>query len=212
MPTGTGGLDTRGSRKPWHVLHVRSARPGLRRLVVDESGGARTSPRVAGIRLVVEELRADVTRTRKDGSSGWLKIDYGDPKDPRRRSSGSGGTSTRPPAPASFSVGRRAAPIGPGSGCGAVAVRVLWCGVPSEPTGIVVNRALLVTLSASVSVPGCAAIRVRPPGDLGYWIVRDGACELVPVADTYLRYLRYSRGRALGTTEKYAGNLAVFFD
>jgi site-specific recombinase XerD len=28
----------------------------------------------------------------------------------------------------------------------------------------------------------------------------------------YLRSLRYSRGRALGTTEKYAGNLAVFFD
>lgn len=61
-------------------------------------------------------------------------------------------------------------------------------------------------------VPGCAAIRVRPPGDLGYWSVRDGAYELVPAADTYLRYLRYSCGRALGTTEKYAGNLAVFFD
>jgi len=61
-------------------------------------------------------------------------------------------------------------------------------------------------------VPGCAAIRVRPPGDLGYWSVRDGAYELVPAADTYLRFLRYGRGRALGTTEKYAGNLAVFFD
>lgn len=59
---------------------------------------------------------------------------------------------------------------------------------------------------------GCAAIRVRPPGDLGYWSVRDGAYELVPPADRYLRSLRYSRGRALGTTEKYAGNLAVFFD
>jgi integrase/recombinase XerD len=53
---------------------------------------------------------------------------------------------------------------------------------------------------------------VRPPEDLGCWSVRDGAYELVPPADTYLRYLRYSRGRALGTTEKYAGNLAVFFD
>lgn len=61
-------------------------------------------------------------------------------------------------------------------------------------------------------VPGCAAIRVRPPGDLGYWSVRDGGYELVPAADAYLRFLRYSRGRALGTTEKYAGNLAVFFD
>lgn len=37
---------------------------------------------VAGIRLVVEELRTDVTRTRKDGSRGRLKMDYGDPKDP----------------------------------------------------------------------------------------------------------------------------------
>jgi integrase/recombinase XerD len=61
-------------------------------------------------------------------------------------------------------------------------------------------------------VLGCAAIRVRPPGDLGYWSVRDGAYELVPAADLYLRFLRYGRGRALGTTEKYAGNLAVFFD
>jgi integrase/recombinase XerD len=71
---------------------------------------------------------------------------------------------------------------------------------------------VLTTVSPSVPVPGCAAIRVRPPGDLGYSSVRDGAYELVPAADTYLRYLRYSRGRALGTTEKYAGNLAVFFD
>jgi hypothetical protein len=37
---------------------------------------------VAGIRLVVEELRTDVTRTRKDGTRGRLKIDYGDPKQP----------------------------------------------------------------------------------------------------------------------------------
>jgi integrase/recombinase XerD len=71
---------------------------------------------------------------------------------------------------------------------------------------------MLMTASAPVPSPGCAAIRVRPPEDLGYWSVRDGAYELVPPADMYLRYLRYSRGRALGTTEKYAGNLAVFFD
>ena len=109
-------------------------------------------------------------------------------------------------------MGRRPAPIGPELGYGSVAVRVLWGGVPSEPSGIVVNRALLMTVSALVPVQGCAAIRVRPPGDLGYWSVRDGAYELVPTADAYLRYLRYSRGRALGTTEKYAGNLAVFFD
>jgi integrase/recombinase XerD len=70
----------------------------------------------------------------------------------------------------------------------------------------------LVLGKAQLPVAGCAAIRVRPPGDLGYWSVRDGAYELIPAADGYLRFLRYGRGRALGTTEKYAGNLAVFFD
>jgi len=71
---------------------------------------------------------------------------------------------------------------------------------------------MFTAVSPSVPVPGCAAIRVRPRGHLGYWSVRDGAYELIGPADMYLRFLRYGRGRALGTTEKYAGNLAVFFD
>jgi len=37
---------------------------------------------VSGIRLVIDEFRTDVTKTRKDGSRGALRIDYGDPKDP----------------------------------------------------------------------------------------------------------------------------------
>ena len=36
-----------------------------------------------GVRLVIEELRSDVTKTRKDGSRGRLRIDYGDHRDPR---------------------------------------------------------------------------------------------------------------------------------
>jgi hypothetical protein len=36
----------------------------------------------AGIRLVIDELRADVTKTLKDGTRGRLRIDYGDPKQP----------------------------------------------------------------------------------------------------------------------------------
>jgi hypothetical protein len=36
---------------------------------------------VSGIRLVVGEFRADVTKTRKDGSRGRLRISYGDAKD-----------------------------------------------------------------------------------------------------------------------------------
>jgi ParB/RepB/Spo0J family partition protein len=34
-----------------------------------------------GVRYVVEEFRQDVTRTRKDGSKGKLRIDYGKPTD-----------------------------------------------------------------------------------------------------------------------------------
>jgi hypothetical protein len=36
-----------------------------------------------GVRLVVDELRSDVTKTRKDGSRGRLRIDYGDHRDPQ---------------------------------------------------------------------------------------------------------------------------------
>src|SRR4051812_40041039 len=37
---------------------------------------------MGGIRLLVEELRSDVTKTRKNGTRGQLKIDYGDPREP----------------------------------------------------------------------------------------------------------------------------------
>jgi hypothetical protein len=37
---------------------------------------------VAGIRLVMGELRADVTKTKKDGTRGRLRIDYGNSKEP----------------------------------------------------------------------------------------------------------------------------------
>jgi hypothetical protein len=33
---------------------------------------------MSGIRLVIEEFRTDMTKTRKDGSKGKLRIDYGD--------------------------------------------------------------------------------------------------------------------------------------
>lgn len=36
-----------------------------------------------GVRLMVEELRTDVTKTKKDGSRGRLRIDYGDHRDPQ---------------------------------------------------------------------------------------------------------------------------------
>jgi hypothetical protein len=37
---------------------------------------------VSGIRLVIDEFRSNVTKTRKDGSRGRLRIDYGDPREP----------------------------------------------------------------------------------------------------------------------------------
>ena len=54
----------------------------------DSSPYTQTGERIAriaagGVRLVVEELRTDVTKTRKDGSRGRLRIDYGDYRDPQ---------------------------------------------------------------------------------------------------------------------------------
>jgi ParB/RepB/Spo0J family partition protein len=51
----------------------------------DQSPYTQTGDRVAelaarGIRLVIEGFRTDVTKTRKDGSRGAVRIDYGDPR------------------------------------------------------------------------------------------------------------------------------------
>jgi hypothetical protein len=35
---------------------------------------------VHGVRYVIADFRQDVTRSRKDGSRGRLRIDYGDPR------------------------------------------------------------------------------------------------------------------------------------
>ncbi len=54
----------------------------------DNSPYTQTGERIAriaagGIRLVIDELRTDVTKTRRDGSRGRLRIDYGDYRDPQ---------------------------------------------------------------------------------------------------------------------------------
>ena len=54
----------------------------------DDSPYTQTGERVArlavsGIRLVIEEFRADVTKTRKDGTKGALRIDYGTGREPQ---------------------------------------------------------------------------------------------------------------------------------
>ena len=53
----------------------------------DSSPYTQTGERIAriaagGVRLVIDELRSDVTKTRKDGSRGRLRIDYGDHRNP----------------------------------------------------------------------------------------------------------------------------------
>jgi hypothetical protein len=55
----------------------------------DESPYTSAGDRIAelaarGIRLVIEEFRTDVTKTRKDGSRGALRFDYGDPRKPEK--------------------------------------------------------------------------------------------------------------------------------
>jgi hypothetical protein len=54
----------------------------------DSSPYTQTGERVArvaagGIRLVVDEMRSDVTKTRKDGTRGRLRYDYGEHRDPQ---------------------------------------------------------------------------------------------------------------------------------
>ena len=54
----------------------------------DSSPYTQTGERIAriaagGIRLVIDELRSDGTKTRKDGTRGRLRYDYGDHRDPQ---------------------------------------------------------------------------------------------------------------------------------
>jgi ParB/RepB/Spo0J family partition protein len=54
----------------------------------DSSPYTQTGERIAriaagGVRLVIDELRVDVTKTRKDGTRGRLRIDYADHRDPQ---------------------------------------------------------------------------------------------------------------------------------
>ena len=54
----------------------------------DHSPYTQTGERIArlaagGIRLVIDELRTDVTKTRRDGTRGRLRYDYGEHRDPQ---------------------------------------------------------------------------------------------------------------------------------
>jgi hypothetical protein len=47
-----------------------------------KAGEAVVQLAMTGIRLVIDDFRTDVTRTKKDGSRGALRISYGEPHKP----------------------------------------------------------------------------------------------------------------------------------
>ena len=55
------------------------------------------------------------------------------------------------------------------------------------------------------------AFRVQMPSGSQYWTVIDDELRVDPVADRFLRELRFGRDRAESTTRAYAGGVALFF-
>ena len=54
------------------------------------------------------------------------------------------------------------------------------------------------------------AFLVRMPSGVRYWTVVDDELRLVPVADAYLRHVRFGREDAESTTKSYAGAVALY--
>src|ERR1700685_1969706 len=57
---------------------------------------------------------------------------------------------------------------------------------------------------------GVRAFMVRLPSGAGEWTVLDGGPAVVPVADGFLRQVRFGRDGAESTTKSYAGAIALF--
>ena len=54
------------------------------------------------------------------------------------------------------------------------------------------------------------AFVVRLPSGARYWTVLDEDLAVVPVADGFLRQVRFGRDGAESTTRSYAGSIALF--
>ena len=54
------------------------------------------------------------------------------------------------------------------------------------------------------------AFPVRLPSGIRYWTVIDDDLRPVPVADAYLRHVRFGRDDAESTTKSYAGAVALY--
>jgi hypothetical protein len=65
------------------VVRPRASRRRVRQVRVHQTGARIARLAAGGVRLVVDDLRSDVAKTRNDGSRGRLGIDYGDARDPK---------------------------------------------------------------------------------------------------------------------------------
>jgi hypothetical protein len=88
LDVGTGLLNGLSTVDPTNVNVAKFFVYSLLGADYDDSPYTQQGERVArlavsGIRLVIEEFRADVTKTRKDGSKGALRIDYGNGREPQ---------------------------------------------------------------------------------------------------------------------------------
>lgn len=55
------------------------------------------------------------------------------------------------------------------------------------------------------------AFPVRLPSGVRYWTVMDADLRVVPVADSFLRQVRFGRDGAESRTKSYACSIALFF-
>src|SRR5215467_8806385 len=68
----------------------------------------------------------------------------------------------------------------------------------------------MFTTSTRSGDHGVRAFMVRLPSGVRYWTVLDEELAVVPVADSFLRQVRFGRDGAESTTRSYAGGIALF--
>jgi site-specific recombinase XerD len=76
--------------------------------------------------------------------------------------------------------------------------------------GVVLVAGSCSSLARVIGGSRVRAFRVVLPSGAGYWTVLDEDLSVVPVADAFLRHLRFGRDGAEPTTRSYAGAIALF--
>src|ERR1039458_3037055 len=69
---------------------------------------------------------------------------------------------------------------------------------------------MFMQFSARSGDQGMRAFVVMLPSGVRYWTVLDEELAVVPVADSFLRQVRFGRDGAGSTTKAYAGGIALF--